>query len=170
MCLHGPAGVSHLEHWQSLCRVLMLCHLPQHNTTPAIVHTVIIIHPITLTPATLLQHQRLQAHPSTAAVPLSACVCPLLLRCEIVFENARTPSLQCCMYSLLFYFGCGVHNQFTVDHLAPADADVPHQLCILQCASFDWHGHNFYGCNKQFCLSPIFYGIILLFHIFCNFL
>ena len=26
----------------------------QHNTTPAIVHTVIIIHPITLTPATLL--------------------------------------------------------------------------------------------------------------------
>ena len=110
------------------------------------------------------------AQPSTEALPVSACVCPLLLRCEIVFENARTPSQQCCMYSLLFYFGCGVHNQFTVDHVAPADADVPHQLCILQCASFDWHGHNFYGCNKQFCLSPIFYGIILLFYTFCNFL
>ena len=75
MCLHGPAGVSHLEHWQSLCRVLMFCHLPQHNTTPAIVHTVIIIHPITLTPATLLHTSA--CRPSSPACS-SACFCMCL--------------------------------------------------------------------------------------------
>ena len=75
MCLHGPAGVSHLEHWQSLCRVLMLCHLPRHNTTPAIVHTVIIIHPITLTPATLLHTS---ACSPAAQLCSTACFCMCL--------------------------------------------------------------------------------------------
>ena len=44
----------------------------QHNTTPAIVHTVIIIHPITLTPATLLHTSA--CRPSSPACS-SACFC-----------------------------------------------------------------------------------------------
>ena len=103
MCLHGPAGVSHLEHRQSLCRVLMLCHLPRHSTTPAIVHTVIIIHPITLTTATLLHTSAC----SPAAQHCStACFCMCLSSAGALSWKMRErvkKTLQCCKvyYSIL---------------------------------------------------------------------
>lgn len=102
MCLHGPAGVSHLEHWQSLCRVLMLCHLPRHNTTPAIVHTVIIIHPITLTPATLLHTSA--CRPSSPALQHCLFLHVSVLFCCVVRLSLKMRERPPCNVVCIVYY------------------------------------------------------------------